>query len=547
MPKLRYAFSCLVFASVTPILFAAPHINLVANAASNTFLQGPAEGSIIVIYGTGLGPSAISYSPTPFQTTTLSGTSVAVTVGSNTVNALMYYTSDTQVAALLPSNTPTGQANYTVTYNGQTSNGFTLGVARSWFGIYTLDSSGVGPAVVMYPDYSLVSAVKTDACGGPNTPCGAANPGDTLILWGTGLGPVAGNDATGTGLGQDMTNLPVNVWVGGVQAEVSYRGRSGCCIGDDQIVFTVPNNVPTGCAVPVAVQIGAANISNMPVMPIAAGSRNCTTSNPALANAETAIMAGPVSYGVISLQKNYNNNGALEDDASFQFGQITGVQGTEPSFVSWIDDPPPGTCIVYPPTNSGGSPPASAQKDLDAGSTFTIAGPSGSNTVKGRPGSFNATLDSSAKFLSPGAFTVTGTGGADVGAFSADFAFPAPIMLTSPGKNATVTRANGLTTTWTGGDPNGIVQIYLISASDNTFNYGVQANCFAPTSAGTFTIPPYVLNALPASNFAGFSITPTLPETTFTAPGLSVGFTQNISNAPWGHGFGQAGDNFILK
>jgi hypothetical protein len=33
---------------------------------------------------------------------------VAVTVGSTTVNALMYYTSDKQVAALLPSNTPTG-------------------------------------------------------------------------------------------------------------------------------------------------------------------------------------------------------------------------------------------------------------------------------------------------------------------------------------------------------------------------------------------------------------------------------------------------------
>jgi uncharacterized protein (TIGR03437 family) len=38
----------------------------------------------------------------------LSGASVAVTVGSATVNALMYYTSDKQVAALLPSNTPTG-------------------------------------------------------------------------------------------------------------------------------------------------------------------------------------------------------------------------------------------------------------------------------------------------------------------------------------------------------------------------------------------------------------------------------------------------------
>src|SRR6185503_774438 len=103
------------------------------------------------------------------------------------VNALMYYTSDKQIAALLPSNTPTGgPATITVTYNGQASPPTAIrGVVAANLGIFTLDSTGRGLAIVTYPDYSLVSGTKGTPCGGPNTACGAANPGDTLILWGT--------------------------------------------------------------------------------------------------------------------------------------------------------------------------------------------------------------------------------------------------------------------------------------------------------------------------------------------------------------------------
>ncbi len=61
----------------------------------------------------------------------------------------------------------------------------------------------------------------------------------------------------------------LQLWLGGVQAPVIYQGRSGCCIGEDQIVFTVPNNVPTGCAVPLSIQIGN-EISNNTLMPVAA-------------------------------------------------------------------------------------------------------------------------------------------------------------------------------------------------------------------------------------------------------------------------------------
>ena len=228
-----------------------------------------------------------------------------MTVGTTTVNALMYYASDSQVAALLPSNTPTtGPGTFTVTYNGQTSNGVQHGTTNSNAGIFTIDSTQ-GPGIFTCADYSLASAVKATPCGGPNTACGSANPGDTLILWATGLGPVNGDDASGAGLGVNMPNLPLTLWVGGVKATVLYQGRSGY-IGEDQINFTVPDGTPLGCAVPVVIQIGtnANTVSNTVALPIAKGSRNCTPANAALAQLDfsQAAAAGQISIGNIKLQ-----------------------------------------------------------------------------------------------------------------------------------------------------------------------------------------------------------------------------------------------------
>jgi len=542
-PPLLFLF---LVAAAAPGLVAAPVINSIANGASNIPFNSPvALGSIFVIKGTGLGPANISISPAPFKTTSLSGTSVAVTVGGTTVNAPIYYTSATQVAVLLPSNTPLpGQGapapTFTVTYNGQTSAGVNHGITRSNVGVFTVDSTGQGPGIVTFGDYSLVSAGKSNPCGGPNTACGSANPGDTLILWATGVGPVTGDDTSGAGLGQNMPDVPLTLWIGGVQAAVTYQGRSGCCIGEDQIVFVVPDNVPTGCAVPLVVQVGATSntVSNTTMIPIAPkGSRDCTPVDSALASVpiEQGVMAGPATFGTVEVDRRSSDGGqTFQDSAQLVFARIKGyATGSQPFFASYLDVLPVGTCAVYANLDGPGGPPIAGLEPIDAGSSFTIQGPNGSMNLTANTDN-NISLSTAGTFLVPGTFTVRGSGGADVGPFSATFTIPpSPKLTNGPNfaPNATVTRSNGVTVTWNPNGSTGTVQILLLSSLNNAFTDGAIAACRAAANAGTFAIPPYVLLALPAGNFTAFELSPGSGPTPaasvpFSANGLSIGLSQ---------------------
>jgi hypothetical protein len=213
----------------------------------------------------------------------------------------------------------------------------------------------------------------------------------------------------------------------------------------------------------------------------------------------------------------------------------------QPFFASWLDFQPPGTCIVYSNLNAAFNVPITGFTTLDAGSSFTVTGPQG-NLHLGNPGK-DVTLSASGKFLVPGAYTITGTGGANVGSFSAAVAIPLPSTLVSPVNNSTATRANGMTVTWTGGSGN--LQVEVNSCSNNSCSNGASAVCIVPATAGTFTVPPYILEALPAGNSAGLVLS-SYSMASFTATGLNAGTLLTYSNdSGFGYGWGSGG--FTLK
>ncbi|HWC97306.1 MAG TPA: IPT/TIG domain-containing protein [Candidatus Sulfopaludibacter sp.] len=515
------------------LVSTAPVITQVVNAASYNPAELPngpiAQGAIFVIKGSNLGPSAISIAPAAFQSANLSGTSVSVTVGGVTVAPLMYYTSAGQIAALLPSNTPTGTGTISVTYSGQAGAAVPITVTANNLGIFTVTSDGAGAGIVTYADYSLVSTVKAANCGGVYTTCGAANPGDTLILWATGFGPVNGSDAAGTGLGVNQTAVPLTLWLGGVQSTVIYQGRSGCCIGEDQIVFTVPANVPTGCAVPLVVQIGNL-VSNTVVMPIAAaGSRTCTAANPAITASAVQQLSGsaPLAFGTISLTRQDKYPG-FQDTLKASFGRTSVIPALQPFAASYLDIVPPGSCIAYTNGNAALAQPFASQTGFDAGAQLSVNGPNGVKTVAGQAGSYQGTLATDGTYLSPGSYTVSGAGGADVASFAANLTIPSMPTMTNPTPDsvnaATVTRSSGLNVTWSGGTPNVLVQVTGSSATDSSLATAASFHCTAMAGTAAFTVPPYVLLALPAGGFGGLNFQPAPLPANFQASSLNLAF-----------------------
>jgi uncharacterized protein (TIGR03437 family) len=515
-----------------------PIVESVTNAASYIDQSLPngfvAQGSIFVIKGNNLGPSSISIASTPFQNTTLSGTSVSITSGGATVAPLMYYTSANQLAALLPSNTPIGPGTLTVSYNGQPGPSTTIRVAPGDVGIFTVTSDGQGAGIVTYPDYSLVSATRAANCGGVNTTCGAANPGDVLIIWATGLGPVSGSDASGAGLGVNMTSLALTIWLGGVPVKASYQGRSGCCVGEDQIVFTVPPNTPTGCAVPLSIQIdNTVNgntipiISNSVSLPVApAGGRTCTPADPTFTADNVVQVSSPGTFTFAELDMRHrDDNPGFDDNFSGEFLRFSIPQSVQPFFMSYADSPALGACGIYNSPAGKPDPPLEILGALDAGAQITVQGPNGSKSASLNGGSFNTSLSDTGSYLVPGTYTVSGPGGADVHAFNASTAIPSLPTMTSPPPDAStpfqVTRANGLTVTWSGGQANGVVELEGFSATDNTGLVGNDFLCRVPAAAGSFTIPPNILLALPAGNFGRLAFRPFANTATLTGSGLS--------------------------
>ncbi len=489
-----------------------------------------AQGSIAIAFGKNLGPGSLAIDGEPLHHTSLAGTSVAITVGGTTVAGLMYYTSFNQAAFLVPSNTPVGTGTITVTYNGQAGAPAPITVAQSSVGIFTVTSDGQGAGILTYGDYSLVSATKAANCGGANTTCGAANPGDLLTIWATGLGPVNGNDATGVGLGVNMPQVPLTIWLGGVAVQASYQGRSGCCIGEDQIQFTVPANAPLGCAVPLSVETGG-NISNTVAVPIAAaGSRTCVPSNPQFAAdivAPVSTGSGPFTFANIELKRRDHDPG-LVDIMNAEFARFTIPSAVQPFLFAYVDAPPPGSCQVYGHVNGLTGTPINIVGGLDAGPQMTVQGPNGTESVPGSGGTYKGTLSANGSYLSAGTYMVSVPGGGDVAKFSVPVTIPAMPTMTYPTPDAksptAATRADGLTVTWTGGQANELIQIEGFNATDNTYSAGADFLCTAPATAGTFTIPPSVLLAMPPGSFGGLVLRSYVTPVSISGTGLSIAY-----------------------
>ncbi|MCU1233280.1 MAG: hypothetical protein JWP63_1247 [Candidatus Solibacter sp.] len=490
---------------------AAPQIRAILNAAS--YAQpgmpnsGIAQGSIFVVFGTELGPGNLRQATGFPLPATLGGTSIRVTVGATTVDALLVYVSAAQVAAVLPSGTPEGIGLMEVTYNGHAGQAGAFRVVRSSPGVLAQNQAGSGPA--------LAQNFNSTADQPRNTLSRPARPGQVVTLWATGLGPIPDNDAA-VPLPRDL-NINLQVLVGGKPATVRYKGRSGCCSGVDQIVFEVPPGV-SGCYVPLVVQIDnvASNFTTISVGGAEGG--DCTDLSGISGSMLDLLQAGgSLRIGSIVLS-------ASKSD----FVTETGVGQFYQTGLTWLASqvslglPSPGSCMVNPVTPSVSGGPAIPLVGLDAGRVLNVTGPKGSRQILQRYGGmYSETFATGTlvQFLEPGTYTVdSAPGGVDVGPLHATITFPAE--LTSTVQQSTA----GTIVNWRGGDPAGYVVVQ--GSAQSLAGVRTSFSCVERASAGQFAVPAYVLSSLPSSptDIVALIAAGSSAQNRFKAPGLDLGY-----------------------
>ncbi|HET8546672.1 MAG TPA: hypothetical protein VFL57_01635 [Bryobacteraceae bacterium] len=521
---------------------AQPRVNAVLNAASYGLPgmpnEGVAQGSIATAFGTGLGTTGLKQVSALPLTTTWEGISVRITGGGQSVNAwpIQQY-NGTQVSFVVPSNTPVGDGTVTVTFSGQTSAPAPIKVVARNVGVFSINSAGSGPGVFTDP---LAGDV-------PNLLTRSSRPRQLMDIWATGLGAVSGNEAA-TPLPGDMT-VSVEVWVGGRQAEVVYRGRSGCCVGVDQIRFRVPEGV-SGCYVPVSVVAGG-TVSNFTSMSIAADGGTCSEPIGVSSDLINTIASGGVlRVGNINLSRSASKFSfpgqtfdSTTDSGSASFFRYDFGRLIRSSTALGI--PNFGSCSVS--TFQGQTPSSldiAQPEPLDAGDVINVNGPKGAKQLRktqSLPGFYSAQLGGGTQipgapppeplYLDPGPYTFTSGGGTQVGPINTGMNLTALTEWTNMASIETVTRANGQLITWSGGDPNSLVYIGGTSFTGTSAQNIVGASfvCYERASAGRFMIPASVLLALPRSGTGVLALPGALTvgsytnPATFTASGLDIG------------------------
>jgi uncharacterized protein (TIGR03437 family) len=464
-----------------------------------------ARGSMFSIFGRGLGPGTPQLvSAFPLQTS-LGGVSVELTQGAVTVDALPVFVSAGQLNVILPSNTPLGALSLRVRYGGTSSNPIPIEVVASSIGVFSVNGGGFGPGIVQ----NFVSQADQPV----NSLSATARPGQTEILWGTGLGAAPFPDSVAPTPGSLAT--PVEVYVGGKRAAVAYAGRTPCCASIDQIVFTVPADAPAGCYVPLVVRTDGAVVSNTVTMAIHPTGAPCS-------DAHHPLTGQPRSGGRIAVAQLFREAIRVDRRTSQPYDVVldsllAAFRESPPSdfqFSALTALPPRGTCAVYAGAASRMIAPASAfappGSQLSPGSPLRVQAGAMNARVSnssGFEGTFFALLGGQnpvqaiapAPLLNTGPFTLSGPGGAVTAAFSAMLDNVSPVNWTNRDQVSTVRRTQDLTLTWAG-SPGASRGVAIVGVSERTPS-DAQAMfvCMGAEGAGSATIPAYVLGALPAS------------------------------------------------
>ena len=211
-----------------------------------SFRQVLAPGTIASLFGTNLAASTAEASalPLPFE---LAG--VRMTVSG--LDAPLFFVSPTQINFQAPQETPLGAVGIVVQRGSSASPPIIATVAANAPSIFTYPRvAGTQDPIVLHTNGKLV------------TPTDPAQGGETLIVFGTGIGELQNAPPTGAAaLARPLATAKVNpaVTIGGAAAESLFAGLAPGFAGLAQFNIRLPARLPSGSSLALIIRIGSSS------------------------------------------------------------------------------------------------------------------------------------------------------------------------------------------------------------------------------------------------------------------------------------------------
>jgi uncharacterized protein (TIGR03437 family) len=226
---------------------APPQIAAVVSAADSKSPAAP--GGLITLYGSNLSPTNLATSEIPVPTALANS---CITVNGQPIPLI--FVSPTQVNAQMPFQAVGAETVVVHTPAGISPN-FNLIVEPNAPAVFLSGVAG--------PETNLPTIIRA-ANGQLATDSNPIHPGDTLVIYVTGLGQtnpsgLTGYPAPGTPLADALTVPTVSL--GNANLSVGFAGLAPGEVGVYQINVTVPSNVPTGLSLPLTINQGAGTIT----------------------------------------------------------------------------------------------------------------------------------------------------------------------------------------------------------------------------------------------------------------------------------------------
>jgi len=244
-PNPRNRASSFNFCSGVP---KTPSISAAGIGSSASLLSGAiAPGELILIYGSGLGPSVIQglQLTADGQTVTNSLAGTRVLIGG--IASPMIFTRQDVVSAIVPYSVRSfTSVQVQVEFQGVLSNAVTVPVTSAVPAVFTANSSGQGLGVIQNSDYST---------NGPSLPVA---PGSFVIIYATGAGetdPIAPDGAV-IGTPSPVVRNSVTVRIDGIDAPLLYAGMGAQLVNGVFIVIArIPTSLSHGGLLPLDIRV----------------------------------------------------------------------------------------------------------------------------------------------------------------------------------------------------------------------------------------------------------------------------------------------------